>query len=368
MTSQGMIFNKRNIILVSDKQETMADGKTYGGIDKIFEISKYHAAAVMVNGYADFENVPIETLIGEFKIHTNFQRLSTIDEIKIMFIDFLSKNTKPSSVENFLNDLLKDFKINLLEEFRDNGFEKTIEFKQKRDLPSFVKNFPDFDNQFHDIIPADKDKYKYNCIIWEIFSYCLQFEGTGIIFAGFNLKNHYPSFIELNIYCNDGGKIIYEVIDFAEDCHEPFIKVFAINEEAYTFITGVNDEFKDYILNYVAETNESLIDMLKWILKKEDIDDVDKIVDIVKNLLYKEYSRISGDITIFRLGAIEDTSRSIENLPEWLLCLFAELLIRLTAIKQKTTSEIESVSVSSDILILTKINGFKWVKNDERIL
>lgn len=56
------------------------------------------------------------------------------------------------------------------------------------------------------------------------------------------------------------------------------------------------------------------------------------------------------------------------NFPEWLLCIFAELLIRLTAVKQKTTSEIESVSISTDILIMTKTNDFKWIKNDERIV
>lgn len=72
MTSEVMILTKRFGILAADRQQTMADGKTYGGIRKIFELSHQHSAAIMINGNADFEDVPIETLISEFKYHTDF--------------------------------------------------------------------------------------------------------------------------------------------------------------------------------------------------------------------------------------------------------------------------------------------------------
>lgn len=75
MTSQAMILNKRNAIFVSDRQQTMADGKTYGGIQKIFEVSEIHSSAVMINGNPDFESVPMETLIGEFKFKTDFRKI-----------------------------------------------------------------------------------------------------------------------------------------------------------------------------------------------------------------------------------------------------------------------------------------------------
>ena len=368
MTSQGMLMSKRDTVMVSDKQVTMADGKTYDGIDKIFELSEIHSAGLMFNGLADFENVPIETLVGEFKLQTNFRRLPTIEKIKNKFIKFLSKNTESSSSEEFITGVLKTFKEDLKLEFEDYGFEKTISLKHRREIPSFVKEFSNLDNEFHDIIPDGENKEEFNRIIWEIFSYNLQYEGTGIVMAGFNLKSHYPSFLELNIYCNDGGKIIYEVLDSAIDCRKPFIKVFAINEEAYAFITGVSEDFIQYILEYVGDANESLITNLKWSLKKEGIENSNKIIEIIQNSLNKEFSNISRDIDDFRLDTIEDTSYSIEDLPEWLLCIFAELLIRLTAVKQKVSSDIESVSISTDILILNKINGLKWIKNDGRIV
>ena len=117
----------------------------------------------------------------------------------------------------------------------------------------------------------------------------------------------------------------------------------AINEEAYTFITGVNDEFIEFILNYISEANNSILENFKFFIDTNDFEN--GIYEFVKNELNKEYGEINHDIMNFRLNSLEDTSYLIENLPDWLLCIFAELLIRLTAVKQKTSSEIESVSI-----------------------
>lgn len=87
----------------------------------------------------------------------------------------------------------------------------------------------------------------------------------------------------------------------------------------------------------------------------------------MKNEIDNEYGEINHDIMNFRFNALDYTANSIENLPNWLLSIFAELLIRLTAVKQKTSSEIESVSIESDILIISKTDFFKWVKNYEEI-
>ena len=107
---------------------------------------------------------------------------------------------------------------------------------------------------------------------------------------------------------------------------------------------------------------------LKFDLENEKIENIDKIIDFIKIEQKNEFSKIPAYIENFRLDALENTSYSIENLPKWLLYLFADILIRLTAIKQRTSSEIESVSVDTDILGITKINGIEWIKNYEEIL
>ena len=365
MTSQATILTKRNCIFVSDRQQTMVDGKTYGGIQKIFEVSKIHSSAMMINGNADFENVPIETLISEFRFKTNFRKIGTIKGIKDEFINFLSKNTDHSSTDEFLEKTLTSFKENLILEIEEEGFDNVISGKQRKKICPFIEKYSNYDEEFDDILPDDVDKEQYKKILWEMFSFELQFEVTGIVLAGFNLKSHYPSFFEIEIYFNDNGKIVYEIVDSVINSKEPIIKVFAINEEAYTFITGVNNDFIDYILKYILDSNESIIENFKLNFEKEDLKNFDKMIEFLREEQDKEYLKIVSYINYFRLDALEYTSYSIENLPEWLLCLFADLLIRLTAVKQKTTSEIESVSVDTDILVMLKTDGFKWIKNYE---
>lgn len=159
----------------------------------------------------------------------------------------MSKNTQFSSTDEYLEKILKSFKDNLILEINNDSFDNVICQKQRKDICPFIKRYSNFDCEFNDIIPDDKDKKKYTEILWKIFSFELLFEVTGIVISGFDLKSHYPSFFEIELYYNDNGKIIYEIIDSVINTEKPIIKVFAINHEAYTFITGVNDEFLNYL-------------------------------------------------------------------------------------------------------------------------
>ena len=310
----------------------------------------------------------METLIAEFKSKTNFREIETIEEIKDRFIVFLSDSTDSSSAEKYVSSRLTYFKYNLISEIDEIGFYEVVEKRLKKDICPFIYNYSNFNNEFDDIIPVDVEKGEYVEILWQIFSFDLQNEGTGIIIAGFDLKLHYPSFFEIEIYFNNNGKIVYDIVSQAINSKKPIVKLHAINKEACTFITGVNEDFVDFIFRYVSDANQSIIENLRWNLEEDNIENSDSLIELLKKVQNKEYSDFESDIKDFRLDALIDTTYSIENLPEWLICLFADLLIRLTAIKQKTSSEIESVSIESDILIISKVDDFKWIKTEERIL
>jgi hypothetical protein len=121
-------------------------------------------------------------------------------------------------------------------------------------------------------------------------------------------------------------------------------------------------------LKYIDDVNELIIENFKWDLEKDNIENVDKIVEFLKREQIEGYSKLINHIGDFRLYTLEYTKYSIENLPEWLISLFADFLIKLTAIKQKTSSEIESVSIDTDILIISKVDGLKWVNNKNAIV
>ena len=160
-------------------------------------------------------------------------------------------------------------------------------------------------------------------------------------------------------------EIVSEDIDCAVDSKDPIIKIFAVNKEGYAFITGVNMKFVEFIINYIADKNNNIIDKVMWDLKNKNLENIDVIENILINACDEEYFELSEDIEEFREKSIRDTNYSIEYLPMELLCILAELLIRLTAVKQKTSSDVETVSMSNDIVITTKTDGIKWIDSIE---
>ena len=62
------------------------------------------------------------------------------------------------------------------------------------------------------------------------------------------------------------------------------------------------------------------------------------------------------------------TSSCCEYLPRQLLCDLTDSLIKLTALKQKLSLDLETVSSESDIALITKTDNLKWIKYSEEII
>ncbi len=366
MTIQSVIYNKGSMILCTDLRQTVEEFKSYVGVKKIFEIKKNQPVAIMFNGLMDFEGVPIETLIGEFK--ENFRKFEDIKTTKKEFLKFLKNHTPHTPIEEYLPVILVPFKDRLYDLIEEDGFKNAINSKPFKEIPKFLKKYHNFNREFHDLIPEDLDKKTYNLKIWRIFSHELDFEGTEVIIAGFDKKNHYGSLSVFNIYCNDNGQIISKDIETIENCSEPFIRVYAMNEEAYAFITGISDDFENYIINYVDDANKEIINNMEWYLTDNNFENRTEIIEALKNEFDSRFLDLNNSINNFKLDSIQYTSSCCEYLPRQLLCDFADSLIKLTALKQKLSLDLETVSSESDIALITKANNLKWIRYTEEIV
>ena len=366
MTIEAAIIDKRSLILSSDLAMTTEEYKSYIGVKKIFEIKENEPIGMMINGAMEFENIPLETLIGEFKTKINI--FESVEKVKDDFIKFLSHNTRHTSFEKYVSVILKSFKEKIMESIAENGFENAINHASKDSIPDFVKNYSNFNEEFNELIPETYDRKKYNLKIWRIFSHELNFEGSGIIIAGFDKNSYYPSLFVFNIYCNDNGKLIFKEIESRINCEEPLIRVYAMNEEAYSFLTGVNEEFKEYIRNFINLTNSDLITNMEDYLKNERIADSKKIINNLKRELNKYSIELEQYITLYKNNMINYTSNCCEYMPRQLLCDLADSLIKLTALKQKLSYDLETVSSENDIAVITKSENFKWAKYTNEIV
>lgn len=368
MTVQCAILNPRCTIFASDSGITTPDGKKYDGMQKIFKLSDIHPAKIMINGNMEFENIPIITIIKEFENKTDFTELKTIEEIKDNLLSFVHNYSPTSDFDEYISYIVEDFKETLSLEIEEEEFNKVISTKRRKEIYPFIKKYSKFDSEFDEIIPENKYREKYRKILWEIFSYELRYAGTGIIIAGHDINSPYPSFFELNIHCNDEDRVIFEEIESKIDFEDTIIRIYAMNEEGYTFFTGVNEEFIDFIHGYFTKTNARVIQKLKWKFKKENIPNNNEIVNIIKQTINEEYSDLNNQIEYFKSIILNDTFKSIEFIPNNILCILADEIIRLTGIKQKISSEDEYVSIKSHVSLMTKSHGFKWAKFDDEII
>ena len=120
MTSEVVIMNKNAIVMAADSAVTVGGTKTYTGVNKLFILSNSPPMGIMIFGSADFENIPMETLIKEFKRKTEFEKCNDIEMIKDEFLKFLSENTPKTDMKNKIEITLPLFK---------NFSEIVIEFK-----------------------------------------------------------------------------------------------------------------------------------------------------------------------------------------------------------------------------------------------
>ena len=70
------------------------------------------------------------------------------------------------------------------------------------------------------------------------------------------------------------------------------MKIFAINNEGYAYITGVNEEFIKYVLQYIKRRNKNMINNISEDLNENNINNRSEIIGIIKNEFNKEYSSL----------------------------------------------------------------------------
>ena len=103
MTAEVLIMRQNGIIFAADKAVTTPNDKSYTTSKKIFNLDKDFPVTIMINGHVDFEGVFIGDLIGEFKKENDFKEIGDIEKIKNRFIEFLEKNTKYTSKEEYID-------------------------------------------------------------------------------------------------------------------------------------------------------------------------------------------------------------------------------------------------------------------------
>ncbi|MDO5831330.1 MAG: hypothetical protein Q4Q14_00700 [Methanobrevibacter sp.] len=378
MTSEILIMNKNAIAMAADSAVTVGNSKTYNGVNKLFMLSNDPPMGIMIFGAADFEGIPMETLIKEYRKKTDFNVKQDIITIKDDFLKFLGANTPNSDFESMISAGLKTFESFIVPKISNFDGETLVNFLNsiKCDkLPSFLKSYETIINKynlaFENMIPDTVDNKYHEKIIADlknIFLNSLIKMGTGIVISGFSSQDMFPSLIHFNLCVNNNGKI--EIIDYNEVLNHNGngIFPFAQKDVIDTFLTGIDLNLGDTIVAYFDNFLKKYLNELRVELnsnkkiKGKSLPAVNQVLDNFDKTSNKRVNEFAENIVELKEDFNKPIIGSIGALPKEELANMSESLIHITSLKRKVDSNLETVGGDIDVAIITKGDGFIWKK------
>lgn len=400
MTAVAGILNKHGVAIAADSAVTvngMQNRKVYNSANKIFTLSKYHPVGIAIYNNAQFMGIPWEVLIKEYRKYIEKKHFPTLLEYKndffkwlksnkyfidakdnrYLFFDFIAfiqaiinehfkKNGVPKKdiekgIVSFLNNYIK---VEIPKHIKIESLKNLDESKTKKLLKSLIPEVikvlrTNFKTEFKKDIIEDVliDAY-YEYILHDQF---LQF--SGLIFTGYGEDELFPRLFPVNVSIVIDGNLRYAddvkkeaiISDNTNSCIRPFAQTDVID----TILQGISPElnrissmvYSDFINQFVNEiiSIKGMPNPVKQHLGKLNIDNY-----VIR--FKKEFDKIIGNNYVKPLmGAVSQLSK--EDLAE-----MAESLVYLTYLKRRFTMAEESVGGPVDIAVITKGDGFIWIK------
>lgn len=411
MTAIVGVLNKHGVALAADSAVTVNvhnGRKILNSANKIIRLSKRRPMAVMIYSGASFLSTPWDLII---KMYRNDHVSSSFDtglDYVTDFVTYLKTNNYFSTKEvenrhfekyvlylydmvtrnaveeigNTITDENKAFLTAKIEEGLQQIEQHCIKSSRCPDFEDYT--FESFKEEYHlkiyDLlspkIDSETDKEHHvemaeKAIFASIVSTVFLGAMTGLVFVGYGDKEIFPTLFPLNVSLVVSGRLkcaIDEsniaVIGDGDGEYTASIRPFAQKDVINTILSGIDDKIHDLFIQVseaaLLNLRQSIADNVANIepdgkkfaqeIMGLDINPIFQgIVRNINNFIQKEY-----------VSQLMDT---VEYLDKEDLASMAESLIALTSLKRRMTSSEESVGGPVDVAVITKGDGFVWIKH-----
>lgn len=408
MTAEIAVLNKSAVALAADSTVTWSIGrrhKTYEGVNKLFTLSKHRPVGIMIYGNADFMGIPWESIIKEYRHEIGRLECSTLRGYVDAFLRWLRTSNRlfPEALQNqFLTRSARGYfrKMKGLIESRiaaEAGADGAIANDRIGEVAhrSIVAEW-EYHRSFERLASADEDFEKsfiarhegeVTAICDSVFEdlpingaaksalvaivaagYCRDLfseNASGIVIAGFGSEEIFPSVVDCSVETMVDDSLKWreeqaETIDL--NCGAKIIP-FAQRDIVDTFLTGVDPRYHDTVMRTFSEVLESsirevILTVPRLLPMERDAalqTAKGKIAEIVASFERKlnRYSVQRHSLPIFDAASA---------LPKDELAAMAESLVNLTSFRRKISPDIPTVGGHIDVAVISKGDGFIWVK------
>lgn len=405
MTAIVGTINRRGVAFAADSAAThtiSSRHKITNHANKIFELSKYNPVGVAICGNLDLLGMPWEDI---FKIYRNqLKNLSKklLSDYSKDFFSFINQKIVPSLCDKqksdlsfFINSFLQEILDLAKDEIKKTGeilndntlfsallliLDGFIELYSKKDkclgfedytLEQFVIYSGEIiDNTLMEYLsspncPKNFSEKFINALFLIITSNIhVYLVTTEIIIWGYGEDELFPSYESFVVSLAFDNKVKYTskskyvVSNDNVACVEPF----AQTDVANTVVRGIDSDLRIQFYNTYKSSLNTFKDEI--ISKLHDASAPMALIDIFKSLDVDAYTNVyiqSMDEYIQK-NYIEKLVNTISYLSKEDLADMAESLVRMTYLKRRITSEEESVGGPVDVAVITKGDGFIWLK------
>lgn len=410
LTAEVAILNKYGVALAADSAVTIGNetkNKVYNSANKLFALSKKFPVGIMIYGNAEYMSIPWEVIIRDYREQHGNIEFDNLSECAFNFIEFIKSNDNYKSEEaeqifvhktfsSVFQDILNNVNGEINKKFNGSPQENQV-VELIREQFEFFKNqfenkyqfLDDFNSDFvglfitkhKDIMDqiiaqrvfvplSDEIKDKIYHVGAYIFSKDFFFnELSGITITGYGKEEIFPRLFEFHI----GGMIcdklkykeathtIINIIDKQNGVECPAaVRAFAQRQMVHSFMSGIDPSLQRKIQGLL----KGLFDQIPGILNnnlQKPLDQnskklADDIFDKVLNLFEVELNKVKQN------EYINPIVETVEILPKEELAPMAEALLNLTSIKRRISKDAESVGGPIDVAVISKGDGFVWVK------
>jgi len=411
MTAIVGILNKQAVALAADSAVTITGSngrKIFNKANKVFALSKHHPVGVMIYNSASFMDTPWETIIKIYRKQLGEKCFPLLKDYEKDFIAFLrSKNfyTTPEFqllyLENFTKEIIETIFKNVVAQISESvdltsneGKYKLTEFLEKEvdqfkhswaNNSNYCNDFENYDfkmfNEYssqifeknflqlftrYDVLILDALKWKFKELIFEVLKSKQELSNfTGLVFTGFGDDEIYPQLLPINISLVFNDRLRYFLDESKGASISNFNSSAAVCPFAQTDVINTILQGVDPSLNNVYLSNFGLIfkrynEEISKLVSNSD----PKLAEVMRNLdlntIIHDFNNENNKIKL--QNYISPLLNAVSNLSKEDLAEMAESLIYLTYLKRRITFAEESVGGPVDVAIISKGDGFVWIK------
>jgi hypothetical protein len=411
MTAEIAILNKEAIALAADSAMTAELGggrKVFTSATKIFTLCKNRPVGVMVYNNAQFLGVPWETVIWEIGKQVPGDGFKSLDEYVRLFLSYFGEEsylfTGAQQKECFMEHIyyccvmtkriidgrvaeelkrrrpLSERSIQILvSKIIKHELNDWIQIEKDQECSSIKKEMgarimkyyrssvEEVFNRVFQKIPMSKDTRKK---IMEILKRFISFghdewRNAGVVIAGFGEQEAFPALRSFSFEGIFNGSLKYfeRANTVIGKRVEASILAFAQGEMVSRFMEGVDPDYREAERKFMSGLSEKFPKAIVKNLRKYNRVQRRVLLERIENRcneIFNEYRK--GMEKEIKDKFVRPITEVVAILPKTELATLAEALVNLTSIKRKFSSGIETVAEPIDVLVISKSDGFVWMK------